>query len=555
MFIKKLALFRENSEFCLNFKRAFLKEMTESTISSEELIHAYQELQDRCMTQSATWVLEFLIEIDKNSEIKEKSENVQHAFAKTLFRNSEFKRAQDILQNDSSQKGMSIYFLSKILDAQRQLQQDIPEESTFIADLPVSTKHHCECYTEIVKEQEKHEKEFDAINLYLYAVSLSRASMYEKAVDVLVKSLNEFPLNSSAWKLMVNITVRFDSNVITTIVTKLPNHWTTDIFKVQLKSELQSEDAAASFAQLNLKRIPRVASIIALEAANHYHDRNFDKSAELFKELRTKYPLRLDTLELYSNLLFVKEDLASLSELAQNLEQIDKYRPETLTALGNFFSLSGRHEDAIEQFSRALRFDPSFNFAWTLIGHEYIELQNTPAATASYTKAYEVNPRDFRALYGLGRAFELGHMPFHAILFYRKAVTMNPSDSRLWMALGQCYEELDQIENAIKCYQRAVCNTDDEGTAIFKLGRLYRANEDPDRAAFCFGTFIDKREVDASSDDTERRENEREAISFLAHYFLSKRDKERADQYANMMLQDPSLAQEGKYLMKDINSL
>lgn len=526
--------------------------MTKNEIQIEEFANAYIELESRCMTQSSSWVLEFLIELAPNLNISLPADSLKLSFAKTLFRNGEFKRVQFLLQNETDQKSQTIYFLSKLLDTQRQLQQNVPDDSTFISELAVSAKHTFEAYETIANEAKQFVDTFDAINLYIYALILSRSGKYEESLQILLKSLQNFPLNHSAWKLMINLLVRFDNNIIGNILSQLPNHMTSEIFKIELKSQLQMEDASALFAKLNL---PRVAPIIALEASIHYYDRNFEQSSILFNELRTKYPLRLESLELYSHLLFVKEDLAALSELAQNLVQIDKFRPETLTVLGNFFALSGRHEDAIEQFSMCLRFDSDFNFAWTLIGHEYIELQNTSAATAAYTKAFETNPRDFRALYGLGRAFELSRMPFHAIIFYRKALTMNPSDSRLWMAMGECYEELMQCENAIKCYQRAVCNTDSEGTAIFKLGRLYRDTDDDDKAAFCFETFVGKKNVIDTREDSERVENEREAISFLANYFLQKKKKDKANTYANMMLQDPSMAQDGKALMKDINAL
>ncbi|EAY14887.1 TPR Domain containing protein [Trichomonas vaginalis G3] len=521
-------------------------------IKAEEFANAYIELESRCMTQSSSWVLEFLIELAPEINFSIPPDNIKVSFAKTLFRNGEFKRVQFLLQNETDQKSQTIYFLSKLLDTQRQLQQSIPDDSTFIGDLAVSTKNMFEAYDLIVNEARPYVSNFDALNLYIFALMLTKSGKFEEALKYLIQSLNQFPLNHSGWKLLINILIRFDNNVIGNALSQLPAHITSEIFKIELKSQLQMEDASALFAKLNL---PRVAPVIALEASIHYYGRNFEQSALLFAELRNKYPLRLESLELFSHLLFVKEDLAALSELAQKLVQIDKFRPETLTVLGNFFALSGRHEDAIEQFAMCLRFDSDFSFAWTLIGHEYIELQNSSAATAAYIKAFESNPRDFRALYGLGRAFELSRMPFHAILFYRKALTVNPSDSRLWMALGECYEELLQYENAIKCYQRAVCNTDSEGTAIYKLGKLYKETNEDDKAAFCFETFVGKKNVIDAREDSERVDNEREAVSFLANYYLAKKKIDKANIYANMMLQDPSMAQDGKTLMKDINAL
>ncbi len=43
--------------------------------------------------------------------------------------------------------------------------------------------------------------------------------------------------------------------------------------------------------------------------------------------------------------------------------------------MGNFYSLRGEHEKAIVYFRRALRADPTYVSAYTLIGHEYVEVR------------------------------------------------------------------------------------------------------------------------------------------------------------------------------------
>jgi anaphase-promoting complex subunit 8 len=111
----------------------------------------------------------------------------------------------------------------------------------------------------------------------------------------------------------VTILIRFDESVIAPSLGSLPKHWTSLLFRIELLAELQqTESALKLIAQIDC---PRTPSIIALEASVHYHDRDFDRAQALFEELRRADPLRLETLELYSNLLFVKEDVARLSEL------------------------------------------------------------------------------------------------------------------------------------------------------------------------------------------------------------------------------------------------
>ena len=53
---------------------------------------------------------------------------------------------------------------------------------------------------------------------------------------------------------------------------------------------------------------------------------------------------------------------------------LDRFRPEACIVVGNYFSLRGEHEKAILYFRRALRADPGYVAAWTLIGHEFVEV-------------------------------------------------------------------------------------------------------------------------------------------------------------------------------------
>lgn len=55
--------------------------------------------------------------------------------------------------------------------------------------------------------------------------------------------------------------------------------------------------------------------------------------------------------------------------------------------LGNYYSLRTEHQKAVLYFQRALRLNPQYLAAWTLMGHEYVELKNTSAAIQSYRQA------------------------------------------------------------------------------------------------------------------------------------------------------------------------
>ena len=51
-------------------------------------------------------------------------------------------------------------------------------------------------------------------------------------------------------------------------------------------------------------------------------------------------------IDVYSNILYVKEGQAQLSHLAHRMLAAHKFRPETCCIVGNYFSLKGDHEQA-----------------------------------------------------------------------------------------------------------------------------------------------------------------------------------------------------------------
>ncbi len=55
--------------------------------------------------------------------------------------------------------------------------------------------------------------------------------------------------------------------------------------------------------------------------------------------------------------------------------------------VGNYYGLRGQHENAVVYFRRALRLNPNYLSAWTLMGHSYVELKNAAAAREAYRKA------------------------------------------------------------------------------------------------------------------------------------------------------------------------
>ena len=83
--------------------------------------------------------------------------------------------------------------------------------------------------------------------------------------------------------------------------------------------------------------------------------------------------------------------------MAHRATEIDKYRLETCCIVGNYYSIRADHQKAVMYFHRALKLNPHYLSAWTLLGHEFMEMKDTNGAIHSYRQAIEVNKRDDRA--------------------------------------------------------------------------------------------------------------------------------------------------------------
>lgn len=50
----------------------------------------------------------------------------------------------------------------------------------------------------------------------------------------------------------------------------------------------------------------------------------------------------------------------------------------------------------------------------------------------AYRRATDLNPKDYRAWYGLGQTYELLQMPYYALHYFRRATQLRPHDARMW---------------------------------------------------------------------------------------------------------------------------
>lgn len=286
----------------------------------------------------------------------------------------------------------------------------------------------------------------------------------------------------------------------------------------------------------------------------------------LFSKVLSLDPRYLDFFDSYSNVLYNLGAHDRLAFLAQLATSVDRYRPETGLVVGNYYSLTARPEAAITSFRRALTLDRSCSAAWTLLGHEYLKAQNLHAAVESYRHAVSHARHDYRALFGLGKAYEALEKPALSLHYYLRASTIRPGDTDLLQAAAAGLATMSRFEEAIKFLKRALaCSASEGGVAarqtrvglLYQLGNLYEKAEDRREAtAYLEMCLVEALQGEETSEPEETSESlDMAAIPksqlLLAQWALEDGDYSRARYFAGQIEQQSEL---GKQAQDVLNS-
>ena len=370
----------------------------------------------------------------------------------------------------------------------------------------------------------------DGFLLYLLGLVCMDKEDKEGARQALACSVSLYPCNWSAWKALQAACPDPD----TALALPVPHHhFTGAFFAASLLADLQrNAEALQTLAPLTA-RFPASDALLqsAALAQNNLH--NYEEAQVLYEELIAKDPNIISGMDVYSNILYVKEDTARLAALARRCTEQDPFRPESCCVAGNYYSIRGEHEKAVVYFRRALKLDPNYLPAWTLMGHEFVELKNPAGAMDAYQRAVGINPRDYRAWYGLGQSYELVNMPHYALYYYRRAVALRPADGRMWNAMGHCYASpaLGQHEAAVRCYRRALPH-DKEGVALRQLATLHEKMGQRKEAAYFYSLNLQRVEAEGQG----AGQDAADALSFLAQYHREIGEFEASQQYYTRLL-------------------
>ncbi|CAE6413308.1 unnamed protein product [Rhizoctonia solani] len=393
--------------------------------------------------------------------------------AKTYYAMKELDRASYLLKDCKGPKARFLSIYCRYLAADRQA-QDAWESKSGTREQENSAVN-----TDLVNLLALLKDDTEPFLLFLsYArkgVILARMNKRPEATEALIRSAKAYPWNWSCWKQLGRIIQ--DNDEFAGIRPHIGDHPAATLFSVTVMIDLHAHaEGALDLLDRVRATFPKSLYLQALRAQIFYHLRDFDEAEQIFEHVLAEDPYRVDEIDVYSNILYVMKKRARLSDIAHKFVKVAKDRPEVCCLVGNYHSLRSHHEPAIRYFQRAVLLDRTYLAAWTLMGHEFVELKNSQAAIEAYRRAIDVNRKDYRAWYGLGQTYEMIDMPQYALHYFQRATALRYKD-------------------AIQCYRRALFGVDqlsrEAAGLVHKLAQLYTQINDHEQAAKCHSRVVE----------------------------------------------------------------
>ena len=187
--------------------------------------------------------------------------------------------------------------------------------------------------------------------------------------------------------------------------------------------------------------------------------------------------------------MLVYEDKLDIAEkLLNELYAIEPTNEEIYIQKANIYSKKDDHLKAIEFLKIALQYTEDYADVYSMIGMEYLFMDNLEQAKENFIKCLEEDLEDQSALYNVVYCFEFLDQNLEAIEYLKTYIDRNPYSEIAWHQCGRLYYGVKDYENAVRSFEFATYIDDEfigafmeNGKALERLKRYEEAIENYNR--------------------------------------------------------------------------
>lgn len=185
----------------------------------------------------------------------------------------------------------------------------------------------------------------------------------------------------------------------------------------------------------------------------------------------TSINLRLFKVEVY----VFEDKLIEADTLLNELYSLDPMNEEIYIQKANILSKKDAHQQAIDILKKALELTDDVIDLYSLIGMEYLFLDQFENAKIYFMKCLEEDLEDYSSLYNVIYCFEYLSQNEEAISYLNVFLDKNPYCEVAWHQLGKQYYTLKKYKKALAAFDFAIISDDTFVGAYLERGKVLEA--------------------------------------------------------------------------------
>ncbi len=196
------------------------------------------------------------------------------------------------------------------------------------------------------------------------------------------------------------------------------------------------------------------------------------------KQHPTSVSLKLANVEV----LLYEDKLEKAEELLIELEEIEPLNDQIHLHKATLLSKKELHKEAIESLNTALLYTDDEVDVRSLIGMEYLYLEEFDTARLNFAKCLEVEFEDYSSLYNVIYCFDMQEQHHEAVDYLLGYINKDPYSEIAWHQLGRQYYIIENFEEALKAFDFSILIDEyfigaylEKAKTLEELGRFEKA--------------------------------------------------------------------------------
>lgn len=190
-------------------------------------------------------------------------------------------------------------------------------------------------------------------------------------------------------------------------------------------------------------------------------------------------------------LLVFDNKLEIAERLLNELYAIEPTNEEIYIQKANILSKRDQHEKAVESLKTALKYTDDYADVYSLMGMEYLFMDNLELAKESFIKCLEEDTEDHSALYNVVYCFDFLDQNKEAVAFLNKFIDKEPYSEVAWHQLGRQHYTLKEYDLALRAFDYATLIDDSFLGAFLEKAKTLERLKRYEEAIGCYNITME----------------------------------------------------------------